>query len=391
MALAPKPIAPIANVEPAIEIQESDNRPNDIRYGWCPFQNIRLTAPDGTMALYVQPHLMELPDGTLALNPYARELPKCQLIPFRTFQAIQMVLSEDKKDSKGSAMPVQTQRTSTAYENILQVMRGYSGWGFVTLHALQGIDQDQARRIFQIVQPFEYPLSQIEAELEFGALARIEATEPIVFEDYDGYTIENLRNDFERAKARQLAAEMLSGATRAVAFANTTLDESIVSITTRYSGGIGKPGPDGLDLYLAEQLDRRGDLPNITGKPTPATVDPRVNEKLDVLISDMENRQLKEKNAALEEELNQLRALKAANQATPEGSEPVTGISPAPEPTAPPTNGNKPAPTTKTNCGYVKTDGTACKRQTPEGEFCAEHAAIAEQEAAALAALDAEE
>lgn len=353
---------PVRRIEPAISRETNDARPTETRYGWCPFQNINLVGPDGTINMYVQPHEIAGFDGVPEANPYHRLLPKGQLIPFPTFNAIIWGLSEDLKDSKGAAMPVQTTRSSTALENIVSVLRVYSGWGFSVLSSLQGLDQDIAGRIFQIVQPFDYLLKDLEGELEFGAIERIASTQDIRFDLPDGeiYHVTALFTDEERSIAYALASEMLAGASIAVQYASSIFDETIVSINNRLAGGQGKAGPDPLDRFVAEQLGRTQEIPSVASRNNGGGATTSANEtlekKLDYLIDDARARADKDRIEALEEELRKYKA-----------GQGVADFETSDE-------GQKEATVEYGTCGYVRPDGTACKRKTPLGEKCGDHA-----------------
>jgi hypothetical protein len=365
MTAVAKPIQMPVRVEPALPREMNDNRPTEMRYAWCPFKEINLVGPDGTISLYVQPHQIasgryDDQDPVVIPNPYARVLPKMQLIPFPTFPQITYVLSEEQRDAKGSPVPVQSTRTATALENVASVARVYAGHGFTVLSALQGLDEETAGRIFQVVQPLEYPLHALEGELEFGALERIESHDAILFELGDGevYHVDPLRTDDERAKARALASEMLSGASVAVRHATEILDDTIVSIRTRLAGGQGKTGPDPLDIYVAEQLGREKDIPSAGGT---TTADSGLGEKIDFLVDREVQRSDKERIADLERQLEEMKAGRIDMDLS---------------------KGNEFAATLTEDaviveygvCGHIKTNGQPCQRKTPKGEKCGEHA-----------------
>jgi hypothetical protein len=234
-------------VQPAIERDTASQRPTEQRYGWCPYGNIELRNADGTINLYVQPHEVDGGAGNVP-NPYHFSLPKNQLIPFPTFTALEQRPSDDLKDSSGRAMLVDSARTITAKEAAESVLGRYSGWGFTLLNSLQGVDQETAFRIFSVVQPLDYPLSQLVNELSFGASERIDATEPITFAGIEGYSVEPLRSDREREIAGELAAEMETvPRSPSTSQPRRSMDTTETSMTTRFAGGQGKTGPDPLD------------------------------------------------------------------------------------------------------------------------------------------------
>ncbi len=361
-ATAAKPISAPVRVDPALPQDMNDARPTETRYGWTPFKDISLVGPDGTMSLYVQPHAIasgaydEKGLPVVVPNPYHRVLPKGQLIPFPSFPQIQYTLSEEQRDSKGSPVPVQSTRMAPALENIVSVSRDHSGQGFTVLQALQGLDEDTAHRIFAVVQPFQYPLGEIVGELEFGAIERINSREAIVFEIGDGelYHVDPLATDQERAIATQLAGQMAAGASVAFDYATEILNASVISINTRLSGGQGKVGPDTLDRYCAGQLGRENDFPTATGRNNGSQSDPAFGQKLDFLVGREQERSDKERIADLERQIAEMKAGQTAVAESADSTEATPAVATG-------------------VCGFVKTDGTACKRKTPKGERCGDH------------------
>jgi hypothetical protein len=292
-------------VQPAVERDTASQRPTEQRYGWCPYGNIDLRNPDGTINLYVQPHEVDAGGGNVP-NPYHFTLPKNQLIPFPTFPALEQRPSDDLKDSNGRALLVDSVRTITAKEAAEGVLQRYSGWGFTILNSLQGVDQDTAFRIFSVVQPLDYPLSQLVNELSFGARERIDATEPITFAGIEGYSVEPLRSDLERDIAEKLASEMENGAQIAFDLATETLDSTETSMTTRFAGGQGKTGGDPLDRRLSRELER--DLPRMVGTAKPVVDNSVLEKKVDLLVDHAANQQAKDRIRELEEENARLRS-----------------------------------------------------------------------------------
>lgn len=284
-------------VQPAVERDFASQRPTETRYGWCPFGDINLANADGTINLYVQPHEIDAGGGNEP-NPYHRMLPKGQLIPFPTFPALEQKPSDDMRDSNGRALLVDSVRTITAKEAAEAVLERYSGWGFTVFQSLQGVDQDTAFRIFMVVQPLDYPMSQLVNELSFGARERIDATEPITFTGIEGYSVEPLRSNLERTIALKLAEEMEAGAQIAFDLATETLNTTETSMTTRFAGGQGKTGPDALDRRLSSELDR--ELPKMVGNAQPNAA---LEQKVDMLVGHAANQQAKDRIRELEEEL----------------------------------------------------------------------------------------
>ena len=295
---------PVENrqVQPAVDRDVSSARPTQTRYGWCAYGEINLCGPDGTINLYVQPHEIEV-DGVNVANPYHRVMPKGQLIPFPTFNAIEQMPSHDLKNSEGRAIMITSARTMTALDAAVSVLRRYSVWGFTILESLQGVDQDTAFRIFQVVQPLDYPMGELLNELTFGAQERIDATEPITFSNVPNYTVEPLQNDSERAIATKLAAEMEAGATIAYNLAEETLNDTATSMTTRFAGGQGKTGADQLDRRLMAELGRK--LPTLANDNKQEGLT-EIKSQMDFLVDREASRADKEKIAELEAQIKSM-------------------------------------------------------------------------------------
>ena len=333
----PKPIQ-TKTVLPAQDRDISSARPTETRYGWCPYADIQLIGPSGTPTLYVQPHKVDAGGGSVD-NPYHRVLPKNQLIPFPTFAAVENVLSPDLVDSNGRAVSVQGTRTLTALEAATMVLRSYSGWGFVILNSLQGMEQEEAMRIFQVVQPLDYPLGQLENELTFGALERIDANQPLTFPGVDSYVVQPLKTDLERHTARQLAEEMAGGASIAFILASDILNETEASMTQRFAGGQGKAGPDPNDIRLSAELGR--ELPKLVGKEKEDLG--AMKEQMKFLVDREASRLDKERIAELEAKIAAMESGNVVEEAVP-------------------------------ICSGTKTDGTPCKARVKQaGELCVAH------------------
>lgn len=336
-----RPIA-TTQVQPAIDRDTASLRPTETRYGWCPYGDINLFGPSGSPTLYVQPHEIDSGFGNVP-NPFHRLLPKNQLIPFPTFNVIEQTPSPDLKDNQGRAVLVTATRTMTALDAAVWVLRGYSSWGFTILNSLQGLEQGVAMRIFQVVQPFQYPLSQIVNELTFGALDRIDSNIVLTWADQPGYEVQPLVDDDERAIARKLAEEMAAGAQIAYDLATDTLNETEASMTQRFAGGQGKSGGDPLDRRLAEELDR--ELPKMVGT---SNKQQEIETKLDFLVGREASRADKEKITELQAELD---ALKAGKVETPAAAETDAEVK---------------------TCGAIKANGDPCGTVTSGGR-CAHH------------------
>jgi hypothetical protein len=281
-------------VRPEVETIAGVDNPTEVRYGWMPFKAVYLYNGDGTVNYYIQPKN----------SPYHREIPKNQLIAFETFNISQRV-PDLSVDAPGVHSYTYETRVKTAFEAATELLRGYSGRGYTVLNSLQGLEQETAFRIFQVVQPLDYKLGEIVSELSF-AEERIVATEPIDLSHKVGeeYLVEPLRNEPERAIARRLASEMLDGAQRAETFANTILDETETTLVATASGRKeGKKSPDPLDRYLEEELGKK--LPNMYQREGSA---PNMEEKLNFLVERETNRAYAEENERLRRELEEMKA-----------------------------------------------------------------------------------
>jgi len=277
--------------------------PTQIRYGWNPFKDINLINSDGTSAPACQPPEIAGPDGRPIPNPFFRTLPKGQLLPFITFEIIEQSPSPDIRMSDGRPALIPIARTQPALHSVVMISAIYGRSGFTILQALQGLPQSQAFRIFKVVQPLDFPISQIVSELEF-ADERIDATEDIVyrFEGQPDEIIPCLLDNEERAIARKLKDQMLVGAETAYELATEELSATETSMINRSQGGKGKTKPDPHDVYLCSELERG--LPVFVGEQKTDTA--KIEQKLDYLVDkevarekDAEIERLKQENAAL--------------------------------------------------------------------------------------------
>jgi hypothetical protein len=313
------------------------SNPTQIRYGWVPFKDIWLLGPDGAPNPFVQPYEIAGPDGKPIRNPMFEKLPKGQLIAFPTFDIIEQAPSQDVRLPDGRAAVESTVRPRTSLECVVLVARVWGRQGFTILQALQGLDQSLAQRIFAVVQPFDYPIGQIQSELEF-ADDRINATAPIVFKLADGdYTIDNLVSDEERDIARRLRDQMLVGAEIAYTLATEELDATQMSMINKHAGGKGKDGPDKHDRYLCEELGRK--LPEVV---TSKEIDlSGLEKKLDYVVDREKDREKDEEIARLKAQIEALR--------TPPVDEPFY-------------------------CAGIKADQTPCRSVVKAaGEYCVSH------------------
>lgn len=332
-------------VQPAQPDHVQGQNPTQTRYGWCPYKDINLTGPSGSPDLYVQPHVIDAGAGAVP-NPYHRVLPKNHLIPFPTFPVIVQTPSDDLRDKNGRAVLIESAITMTALDAAVMVLRGYSFWGFTIARSLQGLDQADAFRIFQVVQPFDYLLAALPFELTDGAADRISATTLIEFEGVDGFSVQPLRSDAEREIATALAAELLVGAEIALTLATGIMDETVVSMTSAHSGGMGKKGPDDLDRYLSRELCR--ELPQLLNPTQPAAVSAELGGKIDFLFD----------RAVSQEQREEIEKLRAENDLLKRG----IGTPPSP------------AAETVVLCRALRADSTPCRNVVKnEGDLCPRH------------------
>jgi hypothetical protein len=331
-------------IRPAVERDTEARNPTATRYGWNPFRPINLAGPDGTMTYVVQPERITAGEFDIP-NPYHRELPTRQLIPFVTFSYTKMIPTAANDPNSGRALLRPEREVVTALDAITAILYGYSAHGFTILNSLEGVeDQDLANRVFQVVQPLAYPLGRMVEELETNVDARIESREPLIFAEFPDYSVEPLRSEAERDLARVLASELAAGANQAVIRANDILDETEASMTQKFSGGMGKSGPDELDKILSAELGR--DLPKLVGKGAqdrqPDAAIQRIESKVDRVVEQNEMRELREQNEKMQAELAALRA------------------------------GQNQVPQDVLVCGRPKADGTPCQTRTGGGP-CANH------------------
>lgn len=362
-------------VQPAVDRDITSLRPTETRYGWCPYGDINLTNSDGTINMYVQPH--EISDGEQNVpNPYHRVLPKGQMIPFPTFNVIEQMPSPDLTDGDGRAVLITGTRAMTAHDAAVSVLQRYSGWGFTIFNSLQGLDQDTAFRIFQVVQPLDYPMSQLINELSFGARERIDATEALTFDGIKDYVVQPLTDreiragqdgkmQTERQVALQLADEMETGAQIAFDLATETLNNTETSMTTRFAGGQGKTGPDALDRRLSSELDR--DLPKMVGngKNDQQSSLAEMKSQMDFLVGREASRADKERIAELEAKIA---AMEAGGIDVNTMKEPVPPVETSSE-----TADSDAETQAKAVCGHIKDNGEPCQITTGGGK-CGHHA-----------------
>lgn len=326
-------------------VTEASQDPTVIRYGWLPFKAVNLCGPDGTIAIPAQPYEIAGVDGSAISNPFFRELPKGQLIPFPTFTRVEQQPSQERRDGQGRPMLDSIPRQVSALEAIVLVSRAYGDQGFTRLNSLTGVDQLTAQRIFTVVQPFDYPIGRLQDELNFGADERIDSEDDLIFDLGGGqeYVVDSLRNETERHIARNLVAEMLIGADVAFTLADETLNTTNTSITTRFAGGQGKVGPDAHDRYL--EHEEVGQV--VSPLKSKEADNSALESKVDFLVN-------KEIVRSQETELEKLRRenaeLKQQNEA------------------------RSAAPVEVIRCGFTKADGNPCQYVVKaEGERCSNH------------------
>lgn len=272
---------------------EGVDAPTEVRYGWNPFKDIYLYSGDGTPYYYIQP----------VNSPYHRNIPKNQLIPFETFPKIRWEINNDVQAEPGKPAPrTPVTEVITAHQAATELLRGYAQKGYAMLKSLQGIPQKDAFRIFQIIQPLDYPLYQLVDELKFHAESRINADEPIEIDD--DYILEPLRNNRERDVARNLLAEMVTAADLALDFGTKIFDETEKEMIAAFSGKKGaKSSPDPLDRYLSVELNR--ELPKLINKTDDIS---EVKDTVKYLADREVNRETQEENERLKRENAELKA-----------------------------------------------------------------------------------
>lgn len=289
-----KPIRAEVITPQTIAIDDTIVNPLEVRYGWNAFKDIYLFNPDGTPAHFIQP----------VNSPYHREIKKNQLIPFETFTKPERVSDTGKSDRPNEGDPYINLNTQvTAHDAATALIPTYGRQGYTIFKSLQGVEQSDALRIFQVILPLDYSLKETRQELDRYAEERIESTLPLDYSNLVGetYIVEPLRTESERVIARRLLAEMQAGADTAFTYATTILDKTETDMTTALAGGGGKTTPDPRDKYLSEQLGR--ELPKVVSSNKSET-----DEKLNYLIGREQNREQNERIAQLEQELAEMKA-----------------------------------------------------------------------------------
>jgi hypothetical protein len=207
---------------------------NARHYGYVAYQDIRLSREQ-----IVQP------DN----SPYYHVIPCRELIPFTNIEVGEM----DEKKYAAKINPPVTKRPKSALECAREMENAYADWNFTVLRPLTGFTEDDAFRIFQVVQPFAYKLK--DAQIYVGAAEeRIERDESYTV-SYEGETVElHPLTDEEREVAREVQRLVLASINLAFDRATEKTQKTVTSMTRAFAGGEGKVTPDPLDRKLAPDL-----------------------------------------------------------------------------------------------------------------------------------------
>lgn len=226
-----------------------------VHYGYVAFNNIDLSGPTGIE------HRVQ-PDH----SPYYTKLPARQLIPFTNLTVTEIDPAAAGARNKGRHQPPVVRKSKSAKECVTEMANCYDDWGFKELTPINGLSEEQAFHIFQVIQPFPYRLKDLDNELSFGAIDRIAETETFTVE-YDGEKV-SLEPLPEALKpiAEQTRSIMASSASVAYDRAMNIFEKTTLSMTKAFAGGDGKAGADPLDRYIASELGR--ELPKLVSAGT---------------------------------------------------------------------------------------------------------------------------
>jgi hypothetical protein len=210
---------------------------NAMHYGYVAYHDITL-----------ERHRVQ-PEG----SPYAQVLPCRQLIPFTNIEVGEIDEKQVQNGKRKKYQPPVKIVQKTAFECAQEMETSYAEWNFQILHALTGLSEDEAFRIFQTIHPFAYKLKDIQRELG-GAESRIDEESPYTV-TYEGNSVvlEPLSNR-EKEIARKVADQIIASANQAVDLGTDKWQKTITSMTRAFAGGDGKVTPDPLDRYLAKEF-----------------------------------------------------------------------------------------------------------------------------------------
>lgn len=291
---------------PKIQQQPKQATETAIHYGYIAFKDINLSGPLG-LEYHVQP----------PTSPYRTVLPCRELLPFTN--VVYAEIDEQMAATtafNGRPLPM-TQKQKSARECVEELVAAYEEWGFVSLKMLTGYSEDEAFHIFQTIQPFTYKLADILDAVEYGSEDRINAVQPHVAQyQNQSFTLQPLSAELKDV-ARQVRDVMLRSIEVAVAKGEDTRERTVQAMTQYFSTGEGKRRADPLDNYIFDQFNQ--EVPKLIGnKETSSDNATSVLDKLAEAILG------KQKNEQLEQELAEVRKLKAELEAAVPKSEPVT-------------------------------------------------------------------
>ena len=232
---------------PSIERQPRTAHDTSTHYGYCAYNDINLAGSLG-IEHYIQP----------AESPYYRKLDARQLIPFTNIDVSE--IDEKLASAPGGAkmagkpiLPIKRVQ-KTARECAEELQFEYADWGYIVLTPLTGYSVEEAFAVFQVIQPFTYRLKDLGSEVSFGALNRIEATEPftVVYGD-EKVTLDPLPEHLKEV-AEQVRVLIEQSVSVAENKAGEIAEKTRLSMTSRFAGGPGKSRPDPNDKYVFSEL-----------------------------------------------------------------------------------------------------------------------------------------
>jgi hypothetical protein len=211
-------------------------------YGYCAFKEIELGGPSG-LEHKVQP----------ADSPYYRKLPARVLIPFTNVTHREIDERRSSSGPRGNVIQW-LEFNKSAKECVMEMTDSYADWGFKFVEPLTGYSTEDAAKIFDVIQPFDYKLVELVDQLNFEAPQRIEATEPFGV-SYKGETavIDPLPADLKEV-AYEVLNVLQASVDKAFTLAKQTEQKTLISMTKAFSGGDGKTVPDPHDKYVYDQL-----------------------------------------------------------------------------------------------------------------------------------------
>lgn len=233
-------------VQTVPNIQQAPRSVNDtaIHYGYCAFQDIKLTGSLGHEH-YVQP-----PD-----SPYYQVLPAGELIPFTNIEITEQRSTGTQTNMRFADKFTWQKVPKTAKECVEEMESSAEDWGFTGLKPLIGVPEDEAFHVFQTIQPFLYNFKHLPYALE-DAEDRIEQTAPYtVTFGADTLDLQPLPAHLKQI-ARDTLELMKRSAKTGIDYAQEIMDKTEVSLVNSFSGGTGKRTADPRDKFVFAKFER---------------------------------------------------------------------------------------------------------------------------------------